>query len=174
MTPAPTLPRTRTEEDAKDWFKRAYERLSARLFLLARGILSDPESARDAMQEAALRVYNRLPVLDDLGTLEGYLLVTTRNVAVDMLRKKGRTQTREDLQPPAPTDSWRPGQDELQLLAKALGALPLNFQEVLYLRYREGLNAKQAAERIGISHANARARLSRAHRALKQELGVSS
>ena len=158
--------------DLREWFVREFERCGPRMNLIAYGVLRDGHRARDAVQEAALRVYQKLDTVRDDSSLSGYLFVTTRNVALDMLKKTNRSQPTEKLEPKSPTDSWRPNADELVLLGDAVRRLPLDYQEVLFYRYKEALNAKQIAERLGITHPNARARLSRAHRSLRREMGV--
>jgi RNA polymerase sigma-70 factor (ECF subfamily) len=159
--------------DARDWFLHEYEARSRRLYLVAYGILRDADEARDVVQEAALRVYQRLDVLHDAESVGGYLVTTVRNMALDLVRKaaRRRTHNREDVDMlPAEEPPAGAGKDELEQLEEAFVRLSVDYREVLYLRYKEALNAKQIAERLGITHVNARARLSRAHRSLRREL----
>ena len=102
--------------DLREWFVREFERCGPRMNLIAYGVLRDGHRARDAVQEAALRVYQKLDTVRDDRSLSGYLFVTTRNVALDMLKKTNRSQPTEKLEPKSPTDSWRPNADELALL----------------------------------------------------------
>jgi RNA polymerase sigma-70 factor (ECF subfamily) len=160
--------------DLKEWFVRTYEQSAHRLYLVAYQILRNADDARDAAQEAALRVYGRLPKMADRSSLDGYLVTATRNVALDMVKRAYRSKEKEAVAEPVAPRREHPGGDELDQLGQAFQHLPLGYREVLYLRYREALDAKQIAARLGISHANARARLSRAHKSLKLEMGVAS
>lgn len=162
---------TSPDPDPLAWFLEVYERLAPRLQLAALAILRDPDRARDAVQEAVVRVYARLDRLEQRAALPGYLLTAVRNAARDALRQSARRDER-DVDPdrlPAPAAETA-DPDQLARLGQAVLCLPAPWQEALALRYGEGLNAAHVAERLGISHAAARARLSRAQRALRREL----
>lgn len=161
------------QTDPREWFLAEYERCSRRLYLVAYRILGNEGDALDAMQEAALRVFQRLDVIYGVESLSSYLATTARNVALDMVRQRSRRKVRTGEE----AMEWLPDQtqeevrpDEVSVLESAIERLPANYREALFLRYREDLNSKQIAERLGISHANARARVSRAHRALRREM----
>lgn len=159
--------------DLRSWFLSEYQRSSQRLYLVAFGVLRNDGDALDAMQEAALRVFRRLDVISGVESLGSYLATTVRNVALDMVRARTRhdTHSGQEMQHmAAEPEPAGPCEDELAKLEGAIQHLPVDYREVLYLRYREDLNAKQIASRVGISHVNARARLSRAHRALRREM----
>ena len=156
--------------DVKQRFLAEYERHASRLYLVAYGILRNADDARDATQEAAMKVYQRLEFLRDMGSLGGYLRTTTRNVALDILRRRKRVQPDELVERVPSDDPEIVHSDEIEQLEQAFALLSLDYQEVLYLRYKEGLGAKEIATRLGITHVNARARLSRAHRHLRREL----
>ena len=171
------MPEAPQTANPREWFLSEYERCSHRLYLVAFAVLKDDTDALDAMQEAALRVYQRLDVIYGVESLGSYLATTARNVAMDMVRRRSRRKVRTGQE----TMDWfadnvqeEAHSDELSLLESAIQRLPADYREVLFLRYRENLDAKQIASRIGITHVNARARVSRAHRALRREMKESA
>jgi RNA polymerase sigma-70 factor, ECF subfamily len=71
--------------------REAYERHADRLARRARAVLGDREQAEEAVQEAFVRAWRACATYDPAhGPLVSWLLVITRNVAVDMVRARAR------------------------------------------------------------------------------------
>jgi RNA polymerase sigma-70 factor (ECF subfamily) len=71
----------------------------------------------------------------------------------------------------------RPGADErfarlesADAIRKALAALPASYREAVFLRDLEGLSTKEVARVLGISEANVKVRLHRAHQRLRMQM----
>ena len=70
-------------EETTEWFLGEYERLAARLYLVAYGVLRNTADAHDAVQEAALRVYRRLAHVRDGARVCAHLHLSAGVVPVD-------------------------------------------------------------------------------------------
>jgi len=132
--------------------------------------------------EPALRAYlhNRFPVLNDhddlvqeayvrllsarregkLTCTRAFLFTVTRNLAIDMFRRRQRTATHEPIseitEMPVlgePTDIAAniEHQQRLEILINAVVSLPERCREVMMLRHMDGMAYKEIAERLGIS-----------------------
>ncbi len=137
-----------------DWLKR-----------LALGLVRDPQAAEDLVQETWVVALRRAP-RSGTGELRAWLAVVLRNFSLRERRNASlRAQhealgaRREDSVPAAQTIAARV---ELQReLADAMLALEDPFRDALVLRYFDGLSAIEVARRLGITHDNARQRISR-------------
>jgi RNA polymerase sigma-70 factor (ECF subfamily) len=120
----------------------------------------------DVVQET----YARLLRAKNGGTAtltRAYLFVIARNVALDLLRRD-RTVSLEQL---GEIEPWRVVEEkpdaaealsheqELQLLADAMSALPPRCREILTLRRIEGLSHRAIASRLGIAEGTVNAQL---------------
>lgn len=139
-----------------------YARSGARAFQLALVLTAERGAAEDLVQEAFLRLVDRLErgergeaePLDRPEALDGYLLRTVRNLALNQQRKAqaGARATEvlglavgEALLEPA--DDGAPDLDERAALEAALRQLPAEQREVVHLRVWEGLTFPEVAAR---------------------------
>ncbi|HTF90957.1 MAG TPA: sigma-70 family RNA polymerase sigma factor [Planctomycetota bacterium] len=136
-----------------DWLRR-----------LAGGLARDPDTADDLAQETWLAALRKSPPEGE-GGLRAWLATVLRNFARRERRDAGLRALHE---PRGARDESIQGPDaiaarvELQReLAEALLALEEPYRSVIVLRYFDGLSAKEAAARLGISNESARQRLSR-------------
>lgn len=141
-----------------------------------RGIVGD--DADDVQQEVWLTVFRQLNDLADPGAFRTWLFRTTRNRAIDFLRKRKRERELIDETPidSVPT-STEPGTDDDAAdvvdeaeLAAALMAMPPPQREVVMLRYRDGLTYQEIAQVINRPIGTVRTRLHHAKRRLQESL----
>ena len=124
----------------------------------------DASSAEDAAQETFLRFVKSLPKYRDRGKPLAFLLTIARNVCADSYRKRGRLWEPLDEETPASDDH---GTDPVR---DALRALSREQQEVLELRYDQGLQVQEVARVLGVSRFAAGRRIAAALETLKAEL----
>ena len=72
------------------YFNEFYEKTKYKLFYNILAILKDPVLSEDALQETYLKFLNNLNKLKKEKNILGYLMVVSRNVALDMLKKSSR------------------------------------------------------------------------------------
>jgi len=113
----------------------------------------------DLVQEAYVRLL-RARREGRLTCAKAFLFTVTRNLAIDMFRRRRRIATHEPISDSAeqaaleePIDfvSATEHQRRLDILIEAVVALPERCRMVMMLRHLDGLSYKEIADRLGIS-----------------------
>jgi RNA polymerase sigma-70 factor (ECF subfamily) len=141
----------------------------ARLDGVARLILRDPELARDAVQEAAIRAWRDLPALRDPDRFDAWIHRVVVRACLDAARKRRRRVTEVELlavDGPSTSDVSLDVADR-DLLDRALRRLEPEARAIIVLRYFAGMSVPDVAACLGIPLGTAKARLSRALVALR-------
>ncbi len=154
-----------------------------RLLSLARRILRDEESARDAVQDAFLQAFRSLPGFNGASSVSTWLYRIAMNAALMKLRaRRRRPETSiEDLMPQFLEDGhhaqcaqpWLAADELLgqlevrRLVQKCIDRLPEIYRTVLLLRDVEELDTQETARALGVSCAAVKVRLHRARLALR-------
>lgn len=135
-----------------------YDRFARLAYSVTLGIVRDPATAEDLVQETFLRAWTRIRAFDAArGALGPWLIAIARNRAVDYLRS---TQTRMDRNSFEfdPSDHPRLFNDaernllnaeHAKILERALSKLSDNQRKVIELAYYEGLSQTEMAEKLG-------------------------
>ena len=151
-----------SEPTQSEWVAAAVARFEAPLLRFTTRLLRDPDTARDVVQDAFLRLCSQPRAAVD-GHLAEWLYTVCRNRALDVLRKESRMSDDPLLQD-APPDGARSREPEPHAalersedtghLRVALATLPPRTQEVLRLRFQEGLSYKEIAGvmQLTVSH----------------------
>ena len=106
-----------------DRYARYVYAIAARVYRLG------PEDAEDVFQEVFARVFERLDTLRDDDALRPWIAQTTRNCAVDTLRRSGREISVEDV--PEDIDEGLDRLDEALTVHEALERLAPECREIL-------------------------------------------
>ena len=156
MSPKRTNP-DRSEKPV-EWLRSVMGRYEGPLVRYAARILKDPERARDVVQETFLRLLESGREADE--HLAAWLFTVCRNRALDVYRKERRMGPLTDCaeknhpdggaSPPAVAER----REHVRHVAAALEALPANQQEVLRLKFQNGLAYKEIASITGLSVSN--------------------
>jgi len=146
-----------------------------RMKALAARLTASPEAADDVFQEAALRLWRRLPSLAPGTNLPGYLTRVVVNICMDNHRQKGHDvslaqQTTVEIPAPDENPSDSSFHELVPHLRIALAALSAKRRDALVLRYFEGLQYADIAALLGCSEPAARSHVSKAKAALKKRL----
>jgi RNA polymerase sigma-70 factor (ECF subfamily) len=161
------------ENDAFEALVRAHR---PALYRHALRKLSDHAAAEDAVQETFMRAYKARARVNDDWQLRPWLHQICANVCIDEAnrRRKEATKTSRWAIVDMPTRGIAPElEKELGLdtdhseMTAAILSLPAKYQEALSMRYVEELEYDEIAEILDISEQNARARVSRASKAVR-------
>jgi RNA polymerase sigma-70 factor (ECF subfamily) len=120
-------------------------------------ILSRPEDAEEAVQEAFVRLWEKREAWREDGSIQALLFTLTRNAAIDTLRKRRRETPLEGVRlravpTPGPTPFETAHEGELWALAEAaIRKLPPRRQEVFRLVREGGLSYREVSCVLGIS-----------------------
>lgn len=147
-------------------------RWQGRVYGLAWHYLGNAEDARDAAQEAFVRVYRQLGSFDG-DRFQAWLLRITRNLCLDQLRRRKtrppleelRAADEDDAAPtdaaPSPEQAWLSGVRR-RVVHEALRRLNGPNREVILLKDIQGLKLGEIAGMLGLPVGTVK---SRAHRA---------
>jgi RNA polymerase sigma-70 factor, ECF subfamily len=150
-------------------------RYRSAVFRTARVIVS-PEDAEDVAQEALLLAFKALPSLEDPARFSAWLHSITRRCAwrwEDRRRTRERRHTALDealLQElpslgRTPHDEWQ-GEE----LSRALAEIPQEYALVLRLHFLDDMPLKRIAGFLGISLANAKWRIHRGKKLVREQI----
>lgn len=160
---------------------RAYQGPGIRV---ATGMLGDPDEARDAVQEAFVKVFRSLPQFDTRRAFGPWFYQILRNQCRDMLRtrtSRGSREVRDEGLEARPADHEagperaRERADARDLLWRGLDAVGSDHREILVLKELEGFRYPEIAQVLGIPEGTVASRLYHARRALRaalEELGL--
>ncbi len=158
-----------------DWIQLAVERYERPLVAYAHRHLGDVEAARDVVQDAFLRLcaQDHAVVADHLAE---WLFTVCRNLALDRLRHRNREvamDTQDSVIAELPANASPPCRPLEAAEAKAsllalLATLPPRQQEIVRLRFQQGLSYKQIAAITSLSATNVGFLIHTAIRALHQ------
>ncbi|MHC4940311.1 MAG: RNA polymerase sigma factor [Planctomycetota bacterium] len=151
------------------WVAAALRQYEKPLVRYANRILGDSDAARDVVQDCFVRLCREQPEQLN-GRLQEWLFVVCRNRAIDLLRKAGRMD-RLELDLPgegADPQAELETKEQIASLRDQVERLPAREQEILHLKFAEGLAYKQIAAITGVSVGNVGFLL---HRALQKLRG---
>ena len=158
-----------------DAFEEIVRRTHADTFSLARRLVSDPDDARDVVQEAYLRAFKSIRKFRGDAQFTTWLHRITANCAATHLGRRRRNRHDELDEEVAVTDH-NPEHDPAasadvailrDRLEAAIADLPPRLRAVVVLRDVYDLGHAEIAAELGISESAAKVRLHRARRKLR-------
>lgn len=126
------------------------------------------EDALDALQEGILKAYTHIKTLREPERFKTWLMRIVINSAQDLLKKRRPTEEWEELDELSTPEGLPP--EERMDLYDALHQLPEPMQQLLKLRYFDGLSNREIARQLEVSESTVAVRLSRARERLKLEM----
>lgn len=148
-----------------------------RVLSLAWRLLGNQDDARDAAQEAFLRVYRHLEKFDASLDFSGWLYRIVVNVCRDQARKRGNhfssfeaeMEAGTITEPASPhnTESAAMAAEEQAMILRALAQLTEKERAAIVLRDLEGLPTEEVARILGSSPTTIRSQISSARARLK-------
>lgn len=147
----------------KESFVRYIEEYSDMMYRIAISILRNEEDCRDALQDAVLKAWEKRSTLKDEGSFKPWLIRILVNTCNNVLRKRRRVVSIEEIPEPSipPPDP---------VLSAALQSLPDSLRLPLVLVYSEGMSYAEAAQAMRIPVGALRGRVHRAKQQLRKEL----
>jgi RNA polymerase sigma-70 factor (ECF subfamily) len=180
----------RAQEGDHDAFRVLVERYQGRVYRLALRILRNEEEARDAVQDAFLKVYGSLRRFEGRSSFYTWLYRLVFNLCLDLKRKDRSTRhvewEEERLTEDAVLDEGRPGaigagglpgpgseyeRSELRaMMTQAIETLPDESRETLVLREIDGLSYAEISATLGIPKGTVMSRLHYARKKVQEAL----
>ena len=147
-------------------FAAAIEACSEMMYRVAWSILRNRTDVQDALQDAALKAWEKRNTLRNEQFFRTWITRILINVCYDIQRKHRSVVPLEKIPVQLPASAPDPG------LAAALNALPEKLRLPLVLCYSEGMTYEEAAEVLRIPASTVRGRLRRGKDALRKELSA--
>ncbi len=168
-------------ERSPEAFRELFELYSDRLYRLALGLLRDENEAEDVVQDAFLRLFEKLDGFEGRSRLGTWLYRIVHNLSLDRLRAKrplADLPDEDDALPlPVSFVDWSQIPEKqlteaelARYLDQAVAALPEKLRAMFILSEVEGLPAKECAQILEISVSAAKVRLHRARLLLREQL----
>jgi RNA polymerase sigma-70 factor (ECF subfamily) len=154
-------------------FKAEVLPIRDKLLRTARRMLEDEADAEDALQEVYLKLWQMREGLDRYDSLEAFATTMTKNLCVDMIRKRGREGPIEEelYRRASPDDPYqrmeRKSNDDL--IRWIIDRLPTLQQAILRLKDIEEYELDEIAELTGSTNEAVRVNLSRARKKVREE-----
>lgn len=152
-----------------------FDRYSRMVYSVAMRVLNDSSEAEDVMQETFIRVWqNPGAFTAGRGSLGGWLMVVTRNRAIDRLRRRKPTDPTDMFTLPS-SISLANESERVFLLEKVrnvMAALPEEQRKALEMAFFEGRTHSEIAEKTGEPLGTIKTRIRLALIAIRKELKV--
>lgn len=131
-------------------------------------IVQDCQASDDLTAEVLMKIYNSCCSNREIKNVKSWIYRIARNVTMDYLRSKKR-ETNE-----VPEIVQEVEEDQLfeadKITLEIIDLLPNMYAIPLRLHDIEGIKTRLIADRLGMSHATIRSRLSRARKLFKQKI----
>ena len=149
----------------REFFIREIEAHSGMMYRVAYTILRNDDACRDALQDAALKAWEKRNTLREEAFFRTWMTRILINTCYDTQRKRRRLVSLDEISEPsiAPPDPS---------LALALQSLPPKLRLPLVLCYSEGMSYEEIAQTLHLPVSTVRGRIHRAKGELRKELGA--
>jgi RNA polymerase sigma-70 factor (ECF subfamily) len=157
-------------EDRK-YQKILWNLYSAKLMSLCLRYCKHQEEAEDALMEAFVRIYDKLPTFRYQSSLETWMRRIAVNTAINKLRiQKDIWQELSESEYELGYEDFSMNELEAKQIMKLVEQLPLGYRMVFNMFVVEGYSHKEIAEALAIDEGTSRSQLAKAKKALQQML----
>ena len=148
-----------------DILTERFQRIRERLRAGAGKMLSDPEAAEDALQDAFVRLWGRYQVRSEREA-EALLTRTVRNVSIDQLRKRKTVPLAMDL----PEERTENREALFRRVEEMVDTELTDLQRLIIRRHEyESVTLERIAEELGMQPPAVRMQLSRARKTIREQ-----
>jgi len=167
------------DENERDLLSDLYDKHRHMMAGVAMNILKNHHLTEDAVQQAFVRIIEYLDKLEDVDSqrTKAYLVIVTKNIAIDICKKNRNTDISYDEFDIEIADSKNMEDDLLDQMGHddvigKIRALPANYREIMYMKYCENLSIKEIAALLSMNVSLVKKRLERGREKLADSLSV--
>lgn len=155
--------------------ERLYRLFYGRMLPVCMRYAKDSDLAKDLLQDAFIKVFNKIKTYDGAGSLEGWIRRIVVNNAIDEFRKKKNDFIlMESIDQVSDVEEEEDEEEEIQFKAsqviEALQELTPAYRAIFNMYVFEEMTHAEIAEKIGISVGTSKSNLFKAKRNLKNVL----
>jgi RNA polymerase sigma-70 factor (ECF subfamily) len=158
--------------------RELYDRFVSRIYGLGLVLMRNKTDAEDLVQDTFLKVWRLGSAFDPVrGSLDGWILLNARSLAVDLLRRRSLEARKLSAQPRVSEASDEPGpeshaelRDLFQRANESMGQLPSRQRSALELMYLGQRSTKEIAEMQGVPRGTVKSRVRAAVASLQKNL----
>ncbi|HEX4581810.1 MAG TPA: sigma-70 family RNA polymerase sigma factor [Acidobacteriaceae bacterium] len=143
---------SRVGQGDENAMETVFRRYSGPVYSVALRVLHDSGQAEDVLQEIFLRLWRKpAAFVQGRGSLGAWLVVVTRNRAIDLLRRRKLTDSVDDVVLASPINVADDAERNamMEKVRGVLSNLPQEQRKSLELAYFEGLSHAEIASRTG-------------------------
>ena len=156
-------------------FTRQFLPLHPKLYRIACALLEDEAHARDILQDAYCKLWDKREDLQKIQNPEAYCVIMVKNLCIDFIRSARQRQQKvqaRQIQEPATTEGSPESQtiarEQIALMDKLITTLPASQRSVLRLKAANS-STEEIALITGFSPLHIRVLLSRARKTLRAQ-----
>lgn len=148
-----------------------------KLYRFSLRMVSDPEEAKDIVQEVMIRAWRHIEELDELNNIEAWCMKVTRNLSIDKIKAKKRRFTASLYEvadvsaggenTPYADVAWK---DTYWKINRLIANLPQKQREVIQLRDVEGYSYKEISDILEMDINQVKVNIFRARKSVKENL----
>ena len=137
-------------------FKNVYDAYWAKVFHFTSLYVNDPFEREEVVQQVFIRLWEKRESIDESVDLDGYLFIITRNMIFNRSRRSFNEKAYKEAMEAIGSDSYTldaqiEARDLNIYIEKLVALLPDRQREAFILSRKNGLTAKEIAQRMGIS-----------------------
>lgn len=162
-------------------FRILFETYYPQAYQTAYLITNDEHLARDAIQEAFIKVFTSLHQLMEPQKFRSWLITVVSNKAIDIIKSRKKLLFTEDMEKVIslirfrdldinPTAEAIERQEAKRVLLNAVAVLPLHYRQVLIMKHFCDFKEEEIARELAIKEGTVKSRLNRARLILKHKL----
>jgi len=153
--------------------KTFYEKFAGKMMGVCLRYARNSDEAEDVLQDAFIKIFNKIPEYVKKGSLEGWVRRIVVNTALDSYRKNKKHQ--KDVEAGSvdyllEQKNYIVEELNAQDLLVIINNLPEGYRMVFNLFAIEGYSHKEIAERLGITESTSKSQYSRAKKVLRDIL----
>ncbi len=153
---------------SKEALTKAYDRHADTLYRLALSYLQISDDAQDAVHDVFVKYINTSPDFSDEEHEQAWLIRTTKNRCVDILRRrKIRSYISLDDVSETVSVEFKTGDCDISDTMTCISKLPEKYRAVITLHYLESFSIEEISSILGVSVSAVKMRLLRGRNALK-------
>jgi RNA polymerase sigma-70 factor, ECF subfamily len=153
--------------------KKFYDMFARKMMGVCLRYTNNYEEAQDVLQDAFVKIYNKLPDFQSKGSLEGWVRRIMVNTALDAYRKAKKHQSNVDVDTVGymlDSEDYTIESINAQDLLKIIQSIPEGYRVVFNLFAIEGYSHKEIADRLGVTESTSKSQYSRAKKMLRKIL----